>query len=44
MKEDEAQRQKGHPCPPGTDLEPPRAGKDPDLKPEEMLEGTAEDV
>lgn len=22
----------------GTDLEPPRAGKDPDLRPEEMLE------
>lgn len=27
----------------GTDLEPPRAGKDPDLRSEEMLEGTAEE-
>lgn len=26
-------------CAPGTDLEPPRAGKDPDQRPEEMLGG-----
>lgn len=32
---------KGAPLPPGTDLEPSRAGKDPDRRPEETLEGTA---
>lgn len=41
--QESVRRYRGRPCLPGTDLEPPRAGKDPDLRPEEMLEGTAEE-
>lgn len=35
--QESVRRYRGRPCLPGTDLEPPRAGKDPDLRPEEML-------
>lgn len=35
-------RAEGCPFPPGTNLEPPRAGKDPDRRPEEMLERRVE--